>query len=420
MTGGMPFAHAQLFNGFCLGMLGLTEIECSPSYIGRMKPGTSPSVLRNLHLPAILLNTLMIMLVLTTVPLETVLAGANVLGVLAETVAEPIFLSTVLSLANFEIPSSPGVGCERILSACELFAQAFLHLLPLSGAPYISVLAFISFNAVLYASADVSLAIVSKMFSLVWLTVMSLFPLALLLLRFNRGCLPRGGVRSASLSTIVLALALTPVVFAGNVVIDPLPIFRGVPNRRARNVRRDAEQGRAAARVLGIRPVTRAAPLRLGRGAGAHDGAAQAPAGVHPREDGQDAHLISRVAPRINHLLHMLLYVRENEETACVKIVHFSDADTGIPSELEANAKILDEVFPEIAIDLGRPSSPAARSQIESEGTSADRGPRRVGAAHVVALAHRLQIPPAFVFMSCPGPHFAHPVAEFGTRIISL
>jgi len=37
----------------------------------------------------------------------------------------------------------------------------------------------------------------------------------------------------------------------------------------------------------------------------------------------------------------MISYVRENEETSCLKIVHFYDDEGGIPSELEANAKSL-------------------------------------------------------------------------------
>ena len=35
----------------------------------------------------------------------------------------------------------------------------------------------------------------------------------------------------------------------------------------------------------------------------------------------------------------MILYVRQNEETSCLKIVHFYDGEKGIPSEMEANAK---------------------------------------------------------------------------------
>lgn len=39
----------------------------------------------------------------------------------------------------------------------------------------------------------------------------------------------------------------------------------------------------------------------------------------------------------INNLFNMILYVRYNEETSCLKIVHFHQGD--IPSEMEANAK---------------------------------------------------------------------------------
>jgi hypothetical protein len=115
---------------------------------------------------------------------------------------------------------------------------------------------------------------------------MGLFPLALLLLRFNRGRVPR--TRSAPLSLIIFVLVLTPVVFAGNVAIDPstagcvaflLPhpdfdseimiimtlgpqVLRRLPRRRALRVLRDSASGTAPARgVLGVRPVPRAAPF---------------------------------------------------------------------------------------------------------------------------------------------------------------
>lgn len=43
--------------------------------------------------------------------------------------------------------------------------------------------------------------------------------------------------------------------------------------------------------------------------------------------------------PQINHIFGMISYVRRNEETSCLKIVHFLDEEVGVPSELEANAK---------------------------------------------------------------------------------
>ena len=42
---------------------------------------------------------------------------------------------------------------------------------------------------------------------------------------------------------------------------------------------------------------------------------------------------------QINYLFQMILYVRRNEETSCLKIVHFVDEEDVVPSELEANAK---------------------------------------------------------------------------------
>jgi hypothetical protein len=65
----------------------------------------------------------------------------------------------------------------------------------------------------------------------------------------------------------------------------------------------------------------------------------------------------------------MVIYVRRNEETSSLKLVHFYNDKDGIPSEIEANWKsriidsshhfqtlililVLDEAFPEITIDL--------------------------------------------------------------------
>ncbi|KAJ6623648.1 amino acid permease-domain-containing protein [Mycena sp. CBHHK59/15] len=391
----------QLFNGFCLGMLGLTGIECSPSYIGRIKTGRFPLVLRNLHLSAITINTLLITLVLAIVPLKTILQGANVLSVLAEMAAGTWLRQWIVVDAIIVLCGGVLTG---ILSACELFEQLandrivpqiFLNTLPRSGAPYISILSFTAFNAILYASAGASLSIVSKMFTLVWLTVMALFPLALLLLRFNRGRIPRDN--STPLSMIILGLIITAVVFGGNIAIDPSTV------------------GYFAAYLIGVLLVFAATQNKVHLLRVVYWTYDQSPM-LHRWDISQTwgKKLIDRMVrlkhqpfcilvktDEINHLLHMILYVRENEETSCLKIVHFSDEEYGIPSELEANAKILDEAFPEITIDLMIVQGAFLPS-------------------NVIALAHRLQISPSLMFMSCPGPDFPHPVAEFGTRIISL
>jgi hypothetical protein len=56
-------------------------------------------------------------------------------------------------------------------------------------------------------------------FSLVWLTVMALFPFSVCLLKFNRGRLPRES--RASLALVFAALAIVVTIIGGNIAIDP-------------------------------------------------------------------------------------------------------------------------------------------------------------------------------------------------------
>ena len=59
-------------------------LECAPDYAPVAKPGRYPSVLRNLHLLAIVLNTSTALLALALLPMSTILDGDNVLSAAAE------------------------------------------------------------------------------------------------------------------------------------------------------------------------------------------------------------------------------------------------------------------------------------------------------------------------------------------------
>jgi cytochrome bd-type quinol oxidase subunit 2 len=92
--------------------------------------------------------------------------------------------------------------------------------MPHSRSPYVSILFFLAFGFLLYASASLDLNIVSQMFSLVWLLVMGLFPVCLLLLNFNRHRLKRDG-KKTKLVIITTAIVIVPVVSAGVVAYQP-------------------------------------------------------------------------------------------------------------------------------------------------------------------------------------------------------
>lgn len=47
-----------------------------------------------------------------------------------------------------------------------------------------------------------------------------------------------------------------------------------------------------------------------------------------------------------------LRYIQKNESTANVKLCHVYNETSAVPSELEANFRIVDECFPAITVDL--------------------------------------------------------------------
>lgn len=49
---------------------------------------------------------------------------------------------------------------------------------------------------------------------------------------------------------------------------------------------------------------------------------------------------------QIYNLVEAILYVRKNEITARIVFLHAYETAADIPSELEANVKLLDEAFP--------------------------------------------------------------------------
>lgn len=54
----------------------------------------------------------------------------------------------------------------------------------------------------------------------------------------------------------------------------------------------------------------------------------------------------------IHHLNKAVLYVRANESAGSIKFVHIYDKIEDIPERLEANHRVLDEIYPKIQIDL--------------------------------------------------------------------
>ncbi|KAL5635173.1 hypothetical protein ACGC1H_003014 [Rhizoctonia solani] len=396
-TGGTGIARA-IFNGVCIGFLGVTGFECTPAYIQNIKPKSYGPTLRNLLIMALFLNAPLMLFVYALLPSKTILSGANVLSVLAEVaIGRPMRTVVVvdcLLVLSGGVFAGLVTGCRLVESlACErVLPQIFLHHLPITGTAYMPVLMFFILCLVVYASSAFSLATVSTMFSASFLFTMLLYGVSCILLKFSRDRLPR--TYRTSMWTVVLAIIATCVVLGGNIILNPQTlglfvayfavVFFGMllPGSRlkiARVVLWILDQTKSLQRwhldkwIVSWIKRFRKDPIALWV------------KGDH-----------------INHLVRAMLYIRKNELTSHVKLVHVYKTISTIPSELKANIRILDEAFPSITLDL-----------VFIQG---DFSPGLVEAA-----SQELDIPRSHMFISCPGKDHPWQLGDYqGVRVIDF
>ncbi|KAG8777012.1 hypothetical protein FRC12_000579 [Ceratobasidium sp. 428] len=215
----------SIFNGVCIGFLGVTGFECTPSYIRDIKPDAYGPTLRNLLIMALFLNAPLMLLVYALLPSETILGGANVLSILAEvSVGRPlrilVVVDCVLVLAG-GVFAGVITGCRLIESIAHerIIPSVFLTPLPITGAAYVTVGLFLAISIVVYASSGFSLVTVSTMVSATFLFTMLLYGVSCLLLKFSRNRLRRTYV--TSFWTVMLAVVIILVVLAGNIAMNP-------------------------------------------------------------------------------------------------------------------------------------------------------------------------------------------------------
>lgn len=105
-----------------------------------------------------------------------------------------------------------------------------------------------------------------------------------------------------------------------------------------------------------------------------------------------------------------ILYVRANELTNFLKICHLYEHEDEIPSCLETNIKFLDKQYPKMCIDLVSSSPLISLSlflvQVLVKG--------QFDPSTVKLLSEKLDIPTNFMFITCPAGNFPHHLAQMG------
>ena len=169
-----------IFNGVCIGFLGVTGFECTPAYIEAIEPKDYGRVVRNLLWSAMILNVPLMLFVYVHLPNEDILSGANVLSLLAEKVAGKWL--RILLVIDASLVLSGGVltglftacGLLQTLAQDGVLPKLLLRTMPVTGGPASTVIFFILGCTTLYASSAFSLPVISAVFSVSFLTVMFL------------------------------------------------------------------------------------------------------------------------------------------------------------------------------------------------------------------------------------------------------
>jgi len=390
--GGLPRA---LFFGFSAAMLGISGFESSANFIEEQKRGTFPKTLRNMWLAVAIFNPLISLLSLGMLPLAHIrtvppdllaemgdVASGNWLRLL-------VSVDAVLVLSGAVLTSYVGVtGLIRRMALDRCLPDVLLRTNRARGTNHVIILAFFAVCCSILAATRGDVGTLAGVYTLSFLSVMSLFAIGNMLLKVERGRLPRQ--TRASWPAVVLALVAVLGGLLGNVLIDPayvqvfaiyfagslaivatmlwrVPLLRSLLFMSRAVADRLLDLNRSMADAVGrkIQEVNARPVVYFTRG------------------------------DKPEHLNRAALYVLKNEQTSRLIVVHVYEHEEQIPAHLSEQLSSIDKFYPELRIDF-----------LAVQGS--------FGPPLIQRLSERLAVPKNYMFIGTPGHDFAHRVEELG------
>jgi amino acid transporter len=384
-----------LFFGFAAAMLGISGFESSANFIEEQKPGVFPITLRNMWIAVAVFNPLISLLSLGLLPLAEIqqvppdlLArmGAHSLGPALRTWVSG---DAVLVLSGAVLTSYVGVtGLVRRMSLDQCLPQRLLAENRWRGTNHWIILGFFAVCCSILALTGGDVGTLAGVYTLSFLAVMALYAVGNMLLKVSRGRLPRA-VRAAW-STVIVALGAVLLGLLGNVLLDPADVrvfslyfagavaVVGVMFLRVQLLKAILAISRAIVeKVKTLNDSLRAAVLGKIEDINSRRV-------VYFTKDSDPAEL-NRAA----------LYVRENEPTNHLQVVHVYEDEKKIPAGLARQLRAIDHLYPRLRIDF-----------LAVKGT--------FGPELIELLSRRLGVPKNYMFIGTPGDHFPHRIEHLG------
>eukprot|EP01113_Clastostelium_recurvatum_P019763 TRINITY_DN2335_c0_g1_i1.p1 TRINITY_DN2335_c0_g1~~TRINITY_DN2335_c0_g1_i1.p1 ORF type:complete len:712 (-),score=178.00 TRINITY_DN2335_c0_g1_i1:162-2249(-) len=393
-----PSAHSvpyAIYFGFGAAMLGISGFETSSNFIEQQQPGVFPKTLRNMWATVTFFNPIIGALAVCTLSLTDIVNNdSGVLAAMAEAavgkwLAVLVGADAFLVLSGSIITSYVGViGLARRMSLDRCLPQFLLQVLPMRRTNHWIILGFFAICSSLYLLVQGNTETLAGVYTIAFLGVMCLFSIGNMLLKYKRSSLPRE-IRSSWLGVVISFSA----VFAGliaTIIDNPqyLQYFAVYFVATAFLILVTLVRSRLLKILLFFTQIILRKFRRSRERVAQHISKA-----IQDINSQAIVFLASKDDPA--YLNKAILYVRDNEQTNWIKIVHIYEDASLIPPNLQRNIEFLDHCYPKIRLDL-----------ITVHGTFSP--------ATVDRLANVLNTPKNFMFIACPKDHLPHTIGDFG------
>ena len=409
-----PFSAiaVALFLGFSASLLGISGFESSANFVEEQADGVFLKTLRNMWVAVSVFNPLIALLALAVLPLATVAGEAAHGGALLAKMADAgnhgglglqhgwlrfvVSLDAFCVLCGAVLTSYVGVtGLVKRMTLDRCLPQ-FLLKENRRGTNGRIIMGFFGLCASILYVTDADILVLGGVYTIAFLGVMALFAAGNVLMKVYRSRLRRAD--QASWFAVTVGLIAVLVGMVGNILVPDE--HTGVVDYH--NLKYFLLYFLPTMGVIGFMFVrTRLLRLVLVL----IENFAKAISSWSDRWQGRVLTEIDKInslgivfftrGDDVANLNRALLYVRANEETKRVKIVHVHPSGQAIPERLKSDVLFLDSVYPEIDLEF-----------LTFEGIFSPE--------LVEELSHKLNVPKNYMFLGAPGERFPHNIAEFG------
>lgn len=390
-----------IFLGFAASMLGVSGFESSANFVEEQQDGVFPKTLRNMWAVVSIINPLMAVFALAIFALPVLHSDAYQNTLLVEMasnvggdwLASLISIDAFLVLSGAVLTSFVGVtGLLERMTLDRIMPRFFLKKNK-RGSSYriIIVFFFLTVSVLLITRGEVTL--LAGVYTISFLSVMALFGIGNIYLKLKRASLPRP--EKASWIAVIIAILAVLTALIGNITMEPkegqpsnIQIFLDYFIPFILFILFMLNRTTVLKFFLGLmhymfNPIRRGV-LKTDKGINS----------LIDKINNQEFVFFTK-GDNIANLNRVLLYIKKNESTKKIKIVHIIEENEPIPDKLPEEIDFLNKAYPGIKVEFVQEKGKFSPELIRD-------------------LSKKWNIPINFMFIGSPGEHFKYKVEDLG------